>query len=516
MATVVFQAGGGTATAPSAPTDVTATPGNGSADGQLDRTGRRRQHDHQLHRHALHRSDGAARHHRPRRAAGHDHPDHRPHERHRLHVHGAARPTPSGSGPASAASNPVTPGASPGGQWSSLPDDADHGLSSILTYNGKLVFWDGWQDPQPSVVWNPANPSTYTTINAPSSVFCDGAAPRSPTAACSSSAATAASPPATSASSTPTSSTPPPTRGPGSANMNQPALVPVAHRAGRRPLPRAQRQHHRRNRTGPRRPRSTTRPPTRGRCSPACRRPQIHEKEYPFSYLLPERQGPGHGARRGRHLYPRRQHQGVDVGGGQRPENGSSVMYRPGKILYSGGSADIVGGDIAGDHRRARHDGGVALVGPDLGDGQRPHLPHPHHAGRRPGARGRRRREQQPATAHHDRRAADRDLEPDHPDLVDRCVDGGSPQLPLDRHAAARRHRARHRWRPPQLAVGPGPVQLADLLAFVPVQRAPTHDHQSLRPPPPTARRSPSPPPTPRRSRPSTSCRSVRARTSST
>ena len=42
--------------------------------------------------------------------------------------------------------------------------------------NGKFVFWDGWQQPQPSIVWDPATPATFTTINAPDSVFCDGAA----------------------------------------------------------------------------------------------------------------------------------------------------------------------------------------------------------------------------------------------------------------------------------------------------------------------------------------------------
>ncbi len=49
-------------------------------------------------------------------------------------------------------------------------------ISSILMDNGSFIFWDGWQQPQPTVVWNPAVPQTFTTINAPDSVFCDGAA----------------------------------------------------------------------------------------------------------------------------------------------------------------------------------------------------------------------------------------------------------------------------------------------------------------------------------------------------
>ncbi len=49
-------------------------------------------------------------------------------------------------------------------------------ISSILMDNGNFIFWDGWQQPEPTEVWNPADPTTFTTINAPDSVFCDGAA----------------------------------------------------------------------------------------------------------------------------------------------------------------------------------------------------------------------------------------------------------------------------------------------------------------------------------------------------
>ena len=175
MATVVFQAGGGTATAPSAPTGVTATAGNGSAtvSWTAPAAGGSTITSYTVTPYISATAQPATT------------------------VPGAppATTTPItgltngiaytfkvsaanaiGSGPASAASNAVTPGASPGGSWSSLRTMPIMALSSILTYNGNLVFWDGWQDPQPSVVWNPANPSTYTTINAPSSVFCDAGA----------------------------------------------------------------------------------------------------------------------------------------------------------------------------------------------------------------------------------------------------------------------------------------------------------------------------------------------------
>ncbi len=81
-----------------------------------------------------------------------------------------------GSSPASAATGLVTPSPEPQGEWSSLQTWPLEAISSILTDTGNLVFWDGWQQPQPSVVWNPATPVTFTTVNAPDSVFCDGAA----------------------------------------------------------------------------------------------------------------------------------------------------------------------------------------------------------------------------------------------------------------------------------------------------------------------------------------------------
>ena len=36
-------------------------------------------------------------------------------------------------------------------------------LSNILMKNGSFLSWDGWQQPQPSVIWNPATPGVYQT-----------------------------------------------------------------------------------------------------------------------------------------------------------------------------------------------------------------------------------------------------------------------------------------------------------------------------------------------------------------
>jgi len=81
-----------------------------------------------------------------------------------------------GTGPMSAQTSPVTPSAQPGGAWGPLQTWPIVALSNTLLYNGNVVAWDGWQQPQPSVVTNPATPLTFTTINAPDSVFCDGGA----------------------------------------------------------------------------------------------------------------------------------------------------------------------------------------------------------------------------------------------------------------------------------------------------------------------------------------------------
>ena len=78
-----------------------------------------------------------------------------------------------GTGPASAPSNPVTPSPTPQGQWGPLLDVADRRGAFVLMHNGKLLQWDGWQTPEPTEVYDPAA-QTFTTVNAPSSIFCSG------------------------------------------------------------------------------------------------------------------------------------------------------------------------------------------------------------------------------------------------------------------------------------------------------------------------------------------------------
>src|SRR5262249_32936546 len=70
--------------------------------------------------------------------------------------------------------------------------------------------------------------------------------------------------------------------------------------------------------------------------------PQVHEEEYPFSYLAPNGKiftiGPSED---NSFLLDVDNKTWTQVGGATGVVNGSSVMYRPGKILYSGGAASV-------------------------------------------------------------------------------------------------------------------------------------------------------------------------------
>ena len=73
----------------------------------------------------------------------------------------------------SAPSNPVTPGPMPQGQWGPLQTWPIVAVHSVLMNNGKLLQWDGWQTPEPTEIYDPGT-GNFTTINAPSSNFCAG------------------------------------------------------------------------------------------------------------------------------------------------------------------------------------------------------------------------------------------------------------------------------------------------------------------------------------------------------
>ena len=79
---------------------------------------------------------------------------------------------------------------------------------------------------------------------------------------------------------------------------------------------------------------------------PGISTPQVHETEYPFSYLIPNGKiftiGP---AEDNSFMLDANAQTWVATGGASGVKNGSSVMYLPGKVLYSGGGANV---DAAG------------------------------------------------------------------------------------------------------------------------------------------------------------------------
>jgi hypothetical protein len=78
-----------------------------------------------------------------------------------------------GTSSASAPSNAVVPGPSPLGQWGPLTTSPMVSIHTVLLNNGKLLQWDGWKTPEPTYLYDPTA-GTYTEITAPSSIFCGG------------------------------------------------------------------------------------------------------------------------------------------------------------------------------------------------------------------------------------------------------------------------------------------------------------------------------------------------------
>jgi hypothetical protein len=245
-----------------------------------------------------------------------------------------------GTGPPSAPSNQTTPSPEPQGQWSSLQTFPMVAISSILMDNGSFIFWDGWQQPEPTEVWNPAAPQTFTTINAPDSVFCDGAAQL------------------------------PDGRiivigGYGGLSTGQIGIVdtnifdPATNtwtRVANMHLPRwyptlTELSDGRYLAISGNSTNATTWADTPEVYDPTTNTwtllsnistSQVHEEEYPFSYLIPNGNvlniGPSEDVT---HELNVDNQTWTPVGGSSGVVNGSSVQYLPGKILYSGGASSI-------------------------------------------------------------------------------------------------------------------------------------------------------------------------------
>jgi Galactose oxidase-like, Early set domain/Fibronectin type III domain len=245
-----------------------------------------------------------------------------------------------GTSPPSLGSNAVTPGSSPQGQWSALMNWPLVAVHSVLLKNGNLVVWDGWANPQPTSVWSATSQTFPTTINAPGSIFC-GANVHLPdgriltaggdgifTTGTLGLADTAIFDPATSTWKR-------------VADMNRPRWYPslTELQDGRYV---AISGNSTNDRTWADTPEVYDPVADTWTLINGVSTPQVHEVEYPFSYLVPNGKVFTIGPSEDNSFFLDVDNQTwTPVGGTSGVVNGSSVMYRPGKILYSGGAPTI-------------------------------------------------------------------------------------------------------------------------------------------------------------------------------
>jgi hypothetical protein len=244
-----------------------------------------------------------------------------------------------GSGPASAASNAVTPVTEPGGEMTSLMSWPIVAIHLFLLSTGHVLALDGWQQPEPTYEWNPAS-QAFTSTVAPDSNFCSGMAqlPNGDVMTVGGYGGLT-----TGNAGIVNTSIYDPTTGAWTqaANMHDPRWYPdVTELADGDYVAISG------NSTN-----STTWANTPEVYDPTTNTwtllskvstSQIHEEEYPFSYLIPNGNvftiGPSEDVSYELNVANQTW---TSVGGASEIMNGSSVMYRPGKILYSGGAPSV-------------------------------------------------------------------------------------------------------------------------------------------------------------------------------
>ena len=351
-----------------------------------------------------------------------------------------------GTSAPSAPSGQTTPSPQPQGQWSALQTFPMVAISSILMDNGNFIFWDGWQQPEPTEVWNPASPATFTTVNAPDSVFCDGAAqlPDGRIIVIGGYGGLSTGQigivdtnifdPATNTW----------TR---VANMHLPRWYPTLTELsdGRYVAISGNSTDSSHWADTPEVYDPTTNTWT---LLSSISTSQVHEEEYPFSYLIPNGNvltiGPSEDVTYEMNVDNQTW---TPVGGQSGVVNGSSIQYLPGKILYSGGASSVIDTAPAAATTAVLDTNAANPVWRQTALHALPaRLPHSDDAGERPSARCRRRIDQRSERGH-DRRAAHRNLGSDQRDLVRGGADRGRAELPLHCGADARRPGARRWWR---------------------------------------------------------------------
>ena len=314
-----------------------------------------------------------------------------------------------GTGPASAPTGLVTPSPEPQGEWGSLMTFPMEAISSILMDNGNFLFWDGWQQPEPTEVWNPANPTAFTTVNAPDSVFCDGAAqmPNGNIIVIGGYGALTTGNLGIVDTNIFDPSTNTWTR---VANMNLPRWYPdlVELSNGEYVAISGNSTDANHWADTPELYNPTTNTWT---LLSNISTSEVHEEEYPFSYLIPNGNvltiGPSEDVTYEMNVANQTW---TPVGGQSGVVNGSSIQYRPGQILYSGGASSVIDTEPSVNTTAVLN---TNVANPawqqTQPDAERTHLPRPGYARQRTGDGGRRVGDQRSERGYH-RRAADRDL----------------------------------------------------------------------------------------------------------
>jgi hypothetical protein len=245
-----------------------------------------------------------------------------------------------GTGPVSGESNPITPVSKPEGEWTPLESWPFVAIHLFQLADGNVLAFDGWQQPEPTYVWNPTT-KAFTSTDAPDSIFCSGMA-QLPSGEVMTVGGygglttgnigivdTAVFNPVT-----------------GTwrrvADMHTPRWYPDVTE-----LPNGDYIAISGNSTNANTwadtpevydPSASTWTPL-----PKVSTSQVHEEEYPFSYLLPSGEiftiGPSEDVSYELNVA---KETWTATGGSSGITNGSSVMYRPGKILYSGGAPSVI------------------------------------------------------------------------------------------------------------------------------------------------------------------------------
>jgi hypothetical protein len=213
-------------------------------------------------------------------------------------------------------------------------------VHSVLLDTGKFILWDGWDQPEPTELFDPGTQTLSNPINAPDSIFCSGTAEL------------------------------PDGRllvigGYGGLSTGNEGIVDTnIFDPSTSTWKRVADMHYRRwypdlteladgryvaisgNSTNP-----TTWSDTPEVYDPSTNTwtvlsnvstSQVHEEEYPFSYLAPNGNVFTIGPSEDKSFFLNVGNQTwTPVGGASGVVNGSSVMYRPGKVLYSGGAPSV-------------------------------------------------------------------------------------------------------------------------------------------------------------------------------